>query len=74
MSFRVSTALLSVLATIVLAAGALAAGTGTAQAAGSGPCDIYTSGGTPYVAAHSTTRALFGALSWSKTRLSGLTW
>jgi hypothetical protein len=63
MSFRVSTALLSVLATVVLAAGALVAGTGTAQAAGSGPCDIYTSGGTPCVAAHSTTRALFGAYS-----------
>src|SRR6201994_2588152 len=26
-----------------------------------GPCDIYASGGTPCVAAHSTTRALFGA-------------
>src|SRR4051812_43140062 len=25
------------------------------------PCDIYASGGTPCVAAHSTTRALFGA-------------
>lgn len=25
-----------------------------------GPCDIYASGGTPCVAAHSTTRALFG--------------
>src|SRR6476469_7987329 len=32
-----------------------------AQAAGTGPCDIYASGGTPCVAAHSTTRALFGA-------------
>lgn len=27
----------------------------------SGPCDIYASGGTPCVAAHSTTRALYGA-------------
>jgi len=26
-----------------------------------GPCDIYQSGGTPCVAAHSTTRALYGA-------------
>ncbi|WMF04498.1 arabinofuranosidase catalytic domain-containing protein [Micromonospora robiginosa] len=26
-----------------------------------GPCDIYAAGGTPCVAAHSTTRALFGA-------------
>ena len=29
--------------------------------AGSGPCDIYASGGTPCVAAHSTTRALYRA-------------
>jgi non-reducing end alpha-L-arabinofuranosidase len=28
-----------------------------------GPCDIYKSGGTPCVAAHSTVRALFGAYS-----------
>jgi non-reducing end alpha-L-arabinofuranosidase len=28
---------------------------------GSGPCDIYASGGTPCVAAHSTTRALYHA-------------
>ena len=32
-----------------------------AQAATAGPCDIYASGGTPCVAAHSTTRALYGA-------------
>ena len=32
-----------------------------AQAATTGPCDIYAAGGTPCVAAHSTTRALFGA-------------
>src|SRR5260370_41620494 len=31
--------------------------------AASGPCDIYASGSTPCVAAHSTTRALFGAYS-----------
>jgi hypothetical protein len=31
------------------------------QAAPTGPCDIYASGGTPCVAAHSTTRALFSA-------------
>ncbi|WP_232234639.1 arabinofuranosidase catalytic domain-containing protein [Actinoplanes sp. N902-109] len=34
---------------------------GAANAAGTGPCDIYGSAGTPCVAAHSTTRALFGA-------------
>ena len=28
-----------------------------------GPCDIYAAGGTPCVAAHSTTRALYGAYS-----------
>src|SRR5207245_9839321 len=36
-----------------------------AQAAGTGPCDIYASGGTPCVAAHSTTRALYGAYNGS---------
>ena len=34
---------------------------GVAQAAPVMPCDIYGSGGTPCVAAHSTTRALYGA-------------
>ncbi|KAK3674155.1 hypothetical protein LTR78_006002 [Recurvomyces mirabilis] len=29
----------------------------------SGPCDIYANGGTPCVAAHSSTRALFGSYS-----------
>ena len=31
------------------------------SAAGTGPCDIYASGGTPCVAAHSTVRALYGS-------------
>jgi len=39
-------------------AAALLAGTPVASA---GPCDIYASGGTACVAAHSTTRALFNA-------------
>src|SRR5258707_3033010 len=30
-----------------------------------GPCDIYSYGGTPCVAAHSTTRALYSAFSGS---------
>ncbi|GAA3349376.1 arabinofuranosidase catalytic domain-containing protein [Amorphoplanes nipponensis] len=30
---------------------------------GAGPCDIYASGGTPCVAAHSTARALYGSYS-----------
>ncbi|KAA2252230.1 alpha-L-arabinofuranosidase [Solihabitans fulvus] len=34
-----------------------------AAAAGTGTCDIYASGGTPCVAAHSTVRALYGAYS-----------
>src|SRR4051794_29240830 len=46
----------------VLVGGMLAVGA-PAHAAGTGPCDIYASGGTPCVAAHSTTRALFGAYS-----------
>jgi hypothetical protein len=37
-----------------------AGGTGGASVV-MGPCDIYKSGGTPCVAAHSTIRALFGA-------------
>ncbi|MDX3195100.1 arabinofuranosidase catalytic domain-containing protein [Streptomyces sp. MN03-5084-2B] len=50
---------------VVIAAGAVA-GTATAsQAATQGPCDIYAAGGTPCVAAHSTTRALYGAYSGS---------
>ncbi|WP_433043749.1 alpha-L-arabinofuranosidase B [Dactylosporangium sp. CS-033363] len=34
---------------------------GTSEAATSQPCDIYAAGGTPCVAAHSTTRALYGS-------------
>jgi hypothetical protein len=35
--------------------------TGSLVAAAAGPCDLYSSGGTPCIAAHSTTRALYGA-------------
>ena len=42
-------------------AGTGAAVTPAAEAAASLPCDIYASAGTPCVAAHSTTRALFAA-------------
>ena len=48
------------------AAGAVATGgmTGSAGSSGTmGPCDIYKSGGTPCVAAHSTVRAMFGSYS-----------
>ncbi|WP_327287601.1 arabinofuranosidase catalytic domain-containing protein [Streptomyces sp. NBC_01198] len=52
-------------ASVALAAGVLVGGTHTSQAAGSLPCDIYASGGTPCVAAHSTTRALYSSYSGS---------
>ena len=48
-------------AAVALAAGALAGPAAPAQAATQGPCDLYAAGGTPCVAAHSTTRALYGA-------------
>ena len=51
-------------AAAALGLGALAAaGSAPASAASQGPCDIYASGGTPCVAAHSTTRALYAAYS-----------
>ncbi|GHJ43671.1 alpha-N-arabinofuranosidase [Catellatospora sp. TT07R-123] len=54
------TAALALAGTVALVAGVLT-GAGTSQAATTQPCDIYASGGTPCVAAHSTTRALYGA-------------
>ncbi|RAO64161.1 uncharacterized protein BHQ10_000173 [Talaromyces amestolkiae] len=45
-------------------AGILALGlVATSSFVAAGPCDIYSSGGTPCVAAHSTTRALYDAYS-----------
>ena len=59
---RTGRALLVAAAGTALAAGALVASTAPqARAAAQGPCDIYASGGTPCVAAHSTTRALYAA-------------
>jgi len=52
---------LSVGTTLMLAATGIAITAVPVRAAGTGPCDIYASGGTPCVAAHSTTRALFGS-------------
>ncbi|WP_377272945.1 alpha-L-arabinofuranosidase B [Peterkaempfera sp. SMS 1(5)a] len=52
---------LSAAAAVVLIAGAVAGGAQTAQAAGTLPCDLYASGGTACVAAHSTTRALYSS-------------
>jgi non-reducing end alpha-L-arabinofuranosidase len=63
---RFRSAALVAAAVFALAAGALAGvigSAGPARAAGTQPCDVYASGGTPCVAAHSTTRALFGAYS-----------
>ena len=56
-------AVLATAAAATLAAGALlASGAGSpSRAATQEPCDIYASAGTPCVAAHSTTRALFAA-------------
>lgn len=52
---------LSAAAATALVAGVLVGGAQTSQAAGSLPCDIYASGNTPCVAAHSTTRALYSS-------------
>ena len=43
-----------------------------AASAASLPCDIYASGGTPCVAAHSTTRALYGLTTARCTRCGGV--
>ncbi|MFG2574106.1 arabinofuranosidase catalytic domain-containing protein [Streptomyces sp. NPDC048481] len=50
-------------AAAVLVVGALAGATATAATAAdsSRPCDLYAAGGTPCVAAHSTTRALYAS-------------
>jgi hypothetical protein len=48
-------------AAAALTASTLATVPGPAQAATSGPCDIYAAAGTPCVAAHSTVRALYAA-------------
>jgi len=55
--------ILAVAAAAILAAGAAVGA--APRAAAQGPCDIYAAGGTPCVAAHSTTRALYGAYSGS---------
>ncbi|MEV3860844.1 alpha-L-arabinofuranosidase B [Streptomyces sp. NPDC050095] len=56
---------LALLALVLAMAAALLGGQvsagGRATAAGSLPCDLYAAGGTPCVAAHSTTRALYSA-------------
>ncbi|MEW1912949.1 alpha-L-arabinofuranosidase B [Kitasatospora sp. NPDC085895] len=57
---RLGRALLATSASAALAVGMLTATAATSQAATQGPCDIYAAGGTECVAAHSTTRALYG--------------
>jgi len=55
-----------VAAAVTITLGAVAAaGSAPASAASQGPCDIYASAGTPCVAAHSTTRALYAAYNGS---------
>ena len=46
---------------LISTAATLATGAAAARAQAQEPCDIYAAGGTPCVAAHSTTRALYGA-------------
>jgi hypothetical protein len=60
---RLGKVLLPVMAVLAVVFGAFTVLPGAAQAAGSLPCDIYGAAGTPCVAAHSTTRALFSAYS-----------
>ncbi|MFB7243865.1 alpha-L-arabinofuranosidase [Streptomyces populi] len=70
---RLRHALLSVAAVLGLLVTVLVGMPGVARAAGSQPCDIYAGAGTPCVAAHSTTRALFSAYNgplYQVTRVS----
>jgi hypothetical protein len=57
--------LVAALATITLTFTTLIASTGASHAATQEPCDIYAAAGTPCVAAHSTTRALYAAYDGS---------
>ncbi|HEY1488522.1 MAG TPA: arabinofuranosidase catalytic domain-containing protein [Micromonosporaceae bacterium] len=58
--------MLSAIAALALVGAALlGVAPGPAQAAGSLPCDIYATAGTPCVAAHSTVRALYSAYNGS---------
>ena len=53
--------LVAAVAAVALACLGVLAVPATSQAAGSGPCDIYSAAGTPCVAAYSTVRALYAA-------------
>ncbi|WP_405624494.1 alpha-L-arabinofuranosidase B [Streptomyces sp. NBC_01396] len=58
---RLRRGLIASLAAVALALTGLVAFSEASHAATQGPCDIYAAGGTPCVAAHSTTRALFAS-------------
>ncbi|MBB2747285.1 UNVERIFIED_ORG: hypothetical protein FHR35_007164 [Microbispora rosea subsp. rosea] len=58
---RLKRASLAAGSAITLTAGLLTGLSAPSEAATQGPCDIYAAGGTPCVAAHSTTRALYGS-------------
>ncbi|GAA4629538.1 alpha-L-arabinofuranosidase B [Actinoallomurus vinaceus] len=62
---RARKALISAGAAVTLAAGLQSGISTPSQAATSLPCDIYAAGGTPCVAAHSTTRALYASYNGS---------
>jgi hypothetical protein len=69
MNLRLGLSRVHVALSVATVAGAALAGvaavSGAAQAAAPGPCDVYAAAGTPCVAAHSTTRALYAAYSGS---------
>ncbi len=58
---RFSRRLLTAAASLALVIGGVFALPAASQAAGSRPCDLYSSGGTPCVAAYSMDRALYSA-------------
>uniref|UniRef100_UPI002D21E232 arabinofuranosidase catalytic domain-containing protein n=1 Tax=Streptomyces sp. NRRL F-5123 TaxID=1463856 RepID=UPI002D21E232 len=62
---RVRRALLGAGTVVAVAAGVLTGTAAPSHAATQQPCDIYASGGTPCVAAHSTVRALYGSYTGS---------
>jgi non-reducing end alpha-L-arabinofuranosidase len=59
--FRSLRTLLGAGVSVAVAFGGVLLTGGASHAATQGPCDIYAAGGTPCVAAHSTTRALYGS-------------
>ena len=56
-----STVVAAIAVTLIGASFATTTGAQAARPAAQGPCDIYAAGGTPCVAAHSTTRALYAS-------------